>query len=129
MPNVLLFWEFPGWEKRFFGQACMILGLQWLLQAGRAMDYFEKDAQVDAKRVALLGVSRLGKTVLWTGAHDERFAAVIASCGGEGGAALSRRNYGETVAHLVAPGRYPYQFAANYQKWAGKANESPVEAN
>ena len=69
---------------------------------------------VDAKRVAIMGVSRLGKTVMWAGAHDPRFAMVIASCSGEGGAALSRRNYGETIAHLTAPTRYPYQFAANY---------------
>ena len=47
----------------------------------------------------------------------------------EGGAAVSRRNYGETVAHLVAPTRYPYQFAANYAQWAGRSAESPVEGN
>jgi len=54
---------------------------------------------------------------------------VIASCSGEGGAALSRRNYGETVKHLVAPTRYPYQFAANYQKYANDLSHQPVEAN
>ncbi|HYD83218.1 MAG TPA: hypothetical protein VEA63_04185, partial [Opitutus sp.] len=101
----------------------------WSWGLSRVLDYFETDPQVNAKRVALFGVSRLGKTVLWTGARDSRFALVIASCSGEGGAALSRRNYGETVAHLTAPTRYPYQFAANYAKWAGKPAESPVEAN
>jgi hypothetical protein len=101
----------------------------WSWGLSRVLDYFETDSQVNAKRVALFGVSRLGKTVLWTGARDPRFALVIASCSGEGGAALSRRNYGETVAHLTAPTRYPYQFAANYAKWAGKSAESPVEAN
>ena len=101
----------------------------WSWGLSRVLDYLETDRQVDARRVALVGVSRLGKTVLWTGARDPRFAAVIASCSGEGGAALSRRDYGETVAHLTAPTRYPYQFAANYGKWAGRAAESPVEAN
>jgi hypothetical protein len=101
----------------------------WSWGLSRVLDYFETDPQVDAKRVGLFGVSRLGKTVLWTGARDPRFAFVIASCGGEGGAAVSRRNYGETVAHLVAPTRYPYQFAANYAKWAADPSTSPVEAN
>jgi hypothetical protein len=101
----------------------------WSWGLSRVLDYFETDLQVDAKRVGLFGVSRLGKTVLWTGARDPRFAFVIASCGGEGGAAVSRRNYGETVAHLVAPTRYPYQFAANYAKWAADPSTSPVEAN
>jgi hypothetical protein len=49
---------------------------------------------------------------------------------GEGGAALSRRDYGETVAHLVAPTRYPYQFAINYQKWQGKKiQDAPWDAH
>jgi len=101
----------------------------WAWGMSRAMDYLETDKGVDAKRVAITGVSRLGKTVMWAGAHDTRFALVIASCSGEGGAALSRRNYGETIAHLVAPGRYPYQFSANYAKWGPDPDQSPVDAH
>jgi hypothetical protein len=101
----------------------------WAWGMSRAMDYFETDQSVDAKRVAIYGVSRLGKTVMWAGARDTRFAMVIASCSGEGGAALSRRNYGETIAHLTAPTRYPYQFAANYAKFAQDANSLPVDAH
>ena len=101
----------------------------WAWGMSRVEDYFETDKSVDATRVAIHGVSRLGKTVMWAGAHDQRFAAVIASCSGEGGAALSHRDYGETVAHLVAPGRYPYQFAANYQKYTGFPETAPMDAN
>lgn len=101
----------------------------WAWGLSRVLDYLETDKGVDARRVAVTGVSRLGKTVLWAGARDERFAMVIASCSGEGGAALSRRNYGETIAHLTAPGRYPYQFAANYQKYGKRVSDFPVDAH
>ena len=66
---------------------------------------------------------------MWAGARDTRFAAVIASCSGEGGAALSRRNYGETIGHLTAPTRFPYQFCANYGKFAGHVDQFPVDAH
>ena len=101
----------------------------WAWGMSRAMDYLETDKGVDAKRVAITGISRLGKTVMWAGAHDTRFAMVLASCSGEGGAALSRRDYGETIAHLVAPTRYPYQFAGNYAKYAGFPDTAPMDAN
>jgi hypothetical protein len=101
----------------------------WAWGLSRVLDYFETDAGVDAKRVALIGVSRLGKTVLWTAAHDTRFALVIASCSGEGGAALSRRNYGETIKHLTLPERYAYQFCANYGKFADHVDQFPVDAH
>ncbi|HKE60292.1 MAG TPA: hypothetical protein VKB46_26450 [Pyrinomonadaceae bacterium] len=101
----------------------------WAWGLSRAEDYLETDKGVDARRVALFGVSRLGKTVLWAGAHDTRFKVVIASCSGEGGAALSRRNYGETIKHLTAPTRYPYQFAANYQKFSDHVDQFPVDAH
>jgi hypothetical protein len=101
----------------------------WAWGISRVEDYFETDKNIDAKRVAIHGISRLGKTVMWAGAHDQRFAAVIASCSGEGGAALSHRNYGETIAHLTAPSRYSYQFATNYAKYDGFPDVAPMDAN
>jgi hypothetical protein len=101
----------------------------WAWGLSRAVDYLETDKGVDARRVAIMGVSRLGKTVMWAGAHDPRIALVIASCSGEGGAALSRRNYGETIAHLTEPSRYPYQFAGNYAKFASQVDKLPVEVH
>jgi len=99
----------------------------WGWGLSRAMDYLETDKGVDAKRVAIVGISRLGKTVLWAGARDTRFAMVIASCSGESGAALSRRNYGETVKHMTA--RFGYQFATNYASYGDRVNELPVDAH
>jgi hypothetical protein len=101
----------------------------WAWGLSRVLDYFETDAGVDAKRVALIGVSRLGKTVLWTAAHDTRFALVIASCSGEGGAALSRRNYGETIKHLALPARFQYQFCLNYGKYGDRVDQFPVDSH
>jgi hypothetical protein len=101
----------------------------WAWGLSRAMDYLETDKGVDATRVAIMGVSRLGKTVMWAGAHDPRIALVIASCSGEGGAALSRRNYGETIAHLTEASRFPYQFAGNYAKFASQVDKLPVDAH
>ena len=101
----------------------------WAWGLSRAIDYLETDKGVDAARVAIMGVSRLGKTVMWAGAHDPRIALVIASCSGEGGAALSRRNYGETIAHLTEASRFPYQFAGNYARFANQVDKLPVDAH
>lgn len=101
----------------------------WSWGLSRAMDYFETDSMIDAGKVALFGVSRLGKTVLWTGARDPRFGMVIASCSGEGGAALSRRYYGETIKHLADSSRYFYQFCGNYGKYGNDPSTSPVDAH
>jgi hypothetical protein len=117
----------PGETKRAADDWGSIAAWAWGMS--RVEDYFETDKAVDAKRVAIHGVSRLGKTVMWAGAHDQRFAAVIASCSGEGGAALSHRDYGETIAHLTAPTRYPYQFAENFAKYAGFPDTAPMDAN
>lgn len=101
----------------------------WAWGLSRAMDYLETDKAVDAKRVAVTGASRLGKTALWTGAHDTRFAMVIASISGEGGAALSRRNYGETVKHLTDTSRYFYQFAPNYHGFSDHVDQMPMDGH
>jgi hypothetical protein len=101
----------------------------WSWGLSRAMDYFQTDKQIDAKRIALQGTSRLGKTVLWTGARDTRYKLVIASCSGEGGAALSRRNYGENIAHMTDTSRYYYQFAPNRHNYTADFNSAPIDAH
>src|SRR3546814_2816745 len=92
------------------------------------MDYLETDNQIDAERVAITGSSRLGKTVLWTGANDQRFKMVLASCSGEGGAALSRRDYGENIAHMTDTSRCHYQFATNRHTYSADFDRCPVGA-
>ena len=99
----------------------------WAWGVSRILDYFEKDASVNAKQVAVFGHSRLGKTALWASAKDERIAAVYASCSGEMGAALARRDWGETVDDMTQ--NFPYWFAGNFQKYAGRWNDMPVDAH
>jgi hypothetical protein len=99
----------------------------WAYGLSRAMDYLEKDKDVDPKRVAIMGHSRLGKAVLWAGAIDTRFAMVLSSCSGEGGASLARRNYGEMVTNLADA--FPYWFSGNFQKYRDHADQLPVDAH
>ncbi len=97
----------------------------WAWGISRALDFFATDKLVDAGRIVITGASRLGKTVLWAGAQDERVAAVFAAVPGEMGAALIRRDWGETLDDMAQ--NYGYQFAGNLQKWVGKWNELPVD--
>jgi hypothetical protein len=99
----------------------------WAWGASRALDYLATDKDVDAQRVILMGHSRLGKTALWAGAQDTRFAGVIASCSGEMGAALSRRDFGETVDDVVK--HFPYWMCGNFKKYAGRWTNQPVDSH
>ena len=104
-----------GWAK---------IGM-WAFAASRVLDYLETREEIDATRACVTGHSRLGKTALWCGAQDERFAMVISNCSGCSGAAISRDKIGESVDRIAQV--FPFWFCGNYQAWRGREHEAPFD--
>jgi len=99
----------------------------WAWGASRVMDWIETQPDLDAKRVAVVGLSRCGKTALWAGASDERFALTISCCSGCGGAKYNRVDLplSEHIADLKRV--FPHWFANAYYAWADKDMEAPFD--
>lgn len=97
----------------------------WAWALSRGLDYLETDKDIDGKRVAVFGFSRLGKAALWAGATDRRFAAVLSNESGAGGGKQFRRGIGEDINRLCTV--FPHWFAGSFAKYKGKDAELPFD--
>lgn len=97
----------------------------WAWGLSRLLDWLRTLPEVDGERVIVIGHSRLGKAALWAGACDDRFAMVVANNSGCAGAALSRRDFGESVASIVQ--RYPYWFCPAFARFGGHEADMPFD--
>lgn len=97
----------------------------WAWGAMRVMDYFIRDSDIDQQRAVIVGHSRGGKAALWTGAQDRRWAITVSNESGAGGAALSRRRFGETVRAINSS--FPHWFTPNFSRFNDKESELPVD--
>ena len=97
----------------------------WGWAASRVLDHLENVSAIDGEKVAVVGHSRGGKTSLWAACEDPRFTVAYSNNSGCGGAALSRRAFGETVGRITTS--FPHWFCEPFSNYADRESQLPVD--
>jgi hypothetical protein len=101
----------------------------WAWGIHRVIDYLETRKEIDAKKIAVVGHSRLGKTALLAAAFDERIALAIphqAGCGGTG-PSRSKNPKAESVARINTS--FPHWFCDNFKQFNKQVEKLPFDQN
>jgi rhamnogalacturonyl hydrolase YesR len=123
-----------GWQSGIrtrLSEALQIQPYEWSAMSAwawgleRIADYLTTDPDVDSKHLIVIGHSRLGKAAVWAGASDKRFSLIVSNESGEGGAALGKRDYGETIA--IINDKFPWWFGRNYKSFGADPAAMPFD--
>ena len=99
----------------------------WAWGASRVMDWIETEPALDARRVAVVGHSRGGKTALLAGVMDTRFALACVNDSGCSGAKVNRMDLPDSEHLIDICSTFPYWFCGNYIKWVNRETEMPYD--
>lgn len=92
----------------------------WAWGDSRILDWMESEPLIDAKHVGVVGHSRGGKTAIWAGVTDKRFAMVCSNNSGCSGAKLNHIDLPKSEHIKQILKSFPYWFCGNYGKYVDK---------
>jgi hypothetical protein len=101
----------------------------WAWGIHRVVDYLVTNPEIDARRLAVVGHSRLGKTALLAGAFDDRLAVVIPHQSGCGGAGPSRSNDPKAESVKRINTAFPHWFSASFKAFNDDTARLPFDQN
>jgi hypothetical protein len=99
----------------------------WAWGVHRVVDYLHDHKDIDKKRIAVVGHSRLGKTALLAAAFDERIALAIPHQAGCGGTAPSRQNNPKAESVKRINTSFPHWFDDTFKEFNDHTDRLPFD--